>query len=1277
MLKRVLHIAWLLAVSLLLLAALVLTAVRLLVPELAAYRLDIEAAASAALGRQVSIARLEATWRDMGPVLKLKGVAISTTRGGTPQQLEIREVWVSVDVEHYLAEQELQFSGIDVIGADLTLVRDAAGRIYLDGLASDSGAAASLSGIAAMHRLSMHDSVITIHDRLSGEPARRFTDVTISISNEGYMHAITGYALLPPELGYRIDVQAELYGKGDRFQDWQGRLYLHGQSLSLEAGNVRHLPDDIAVQGVADVRLWMDINAASVTSVSGEVDARDFRMDHPGADQTYRFAADSVRGQVGWERTARGWQFAVQQFQLRQGDRAWETDNLSLASGRAGELEFLNGQAAQISMDGLGALLPVIPGLDVEQRSRLAALQPRGRVRDLQFGIERTAEEARVSWFAAHFFGLGIEQSGPFPFIAGLDGEVAGSQTAGMLRLDSHYAGIKDTRLFRGVLPIDRAQGEIRWQMNGEQLEIGSDELLVYNQDMSLQGRFAAAIPLTDAAAALNLQLDVEYADLGRVSHYLPAGIMPATGVAWLDRSLKGGVITDGSMVVNGRLDQLPFDHGEGRLEVRLPVTNAVLDYNEDWSPVTGLDAQVDFTGRVMDVRSHRGSIRTASLENVHAQIRDLARPALTIKGSVQGELPVMLAELGSSPLGETFGGFVDRVTTRGAAQLGLDILVPLSGKPAPVEVAGRITLQNNRLAVKDTDFVLEKISGQLKFDDDSIKGQQLDAHLYGRPAQVAVWTEAGATRISLAGKLGLLDQVLDPQSPLRPLVSGDSHWHVLLAIRDKPARGQQADMGLTVTSSLLGTAIDLPPPFGKRSEARRELRVRIDRLDNPVKVFRLDYGEALRALLKLAPGKQGLELQQGNISLGATEPVLPAAEELLLSGRLAAFHATDWQSRRASGNGGLRVPVKVDVVIDALEVAGHLMRDVRVQAAAAGRVWNIKADGPAVAGEVQLMNRGAGLDKVVMTLQRLILEPDPRTAATTAAEPALAAFPDLQITAQQLVYDGIDFGQFELSAQKQAGNVVAIKRLAMSSDMLSLRLTGDWKLVNGQQVSSIDLSVSEGEMDTLMTVLGYQKSIEDGKLSGSMRVAWPGPPWAYKPAAAEGKIHIKIEDGQLLDVDPGTAGRVLGLLSLNNLPRRLKLDFSDLSDEGFSFDTIEGNFVMDAGNGYTNDLYVDGPAAKIEISGRVGIASQDYDELVTVTPYLKTGITVVGALAGGPAVGAVLMVAESLLEGTYGPLNKLAQKQYSVTGPWSDPVIKRLKKDNGAAQENAAGETD
>lgn len=1262
MLKRVLHISWLLAVTLLFLAALLLTAARLLVPSLAAYRLDIEAAAGEALGRQVSIARLEATWRDMGPVLKLRDVIINT---GTddPRQLEIREIWVSIDVEHLLAEQELQLSGIDIIGANLTLVREASGRVYLDGLASDDADSSSLSALADLQRLSMHDSVITLLDRRSGEPARRFSDVTFTLSNDGYMHGVTGYALLPPELGYRVDVEAELFGRGTQPGNWQGRVYAQGQALSLDAGNARHLPDDIALEGVADVRLWMDIDATSVTSFSGEIDARDFHMDHLGAEQTYRFAADHVSGQFGWERTDRGWQLAVQQFQLMQGTRAWKTDRLTLGSSRAGEIEYLHGEAVQISMDGLGALLPVIPGLDVEQRSRLAELRPRGRVRELQFGIERTASAARVTWFAAQFSGLGIEQSGPFPFVAGLDGEVAGNQTAGLMVLDSHYAGIKDSRLFRGLLPIDRLQGEFRWQMNGEQLEIGSEEFIVNNQDLSLRGRFGAAVPMSGAAAALNLQLDIEHANVGRVSHYLPAGIMPARGVAWLDRSLKSGVVTDGSVILSGRLDQLPFDHGEGVLEVSLPVTDAVLDYSEGWSPITGLGAQVDFTGRVMDVRSHRGSIRSALLEGVHAQILDLARPVLTIQGAVQGELPVMLAELGSSPLGDTYGGFVDRIDTRGATRLGLDIRVPLSGKPAPIEVAGRISLKHNRLAVKDSDVVLDKISGELAFDDDGIGGKQLAAMLYGRPAKVTVWTEAGTTRISLAGKLGLLDRLLDSQSPLRPLLSGDSHWQVVLAVRGKPARGKQADLGLTVTSSLLGTALDLPPPFGKESGSRRELRVLVNRLDKPVKVVRLDYGEALRAVLKLAPDKHGYELQQGNILLGAGKPELPATKQLLLSGRLDELNVGDWQSRWKQGAGGGGIPVKVDLLIDELKIAGHVLSNVQLQAAAAGRAWDLAVDGPSVSGEVQLMGSGAGVDRVVMTLQRLVLVPDPEADSTTSTAPEPAAFPELQVNSQKLVYDGVNFGQFELSAQKLAGNSMAIKRLAVSSDILSLRLSGDWKLAGGKHISSIDLAVTEGKMDTLLKVLGYQEIIEDGTLSGTMRVAWPGPPWDYKPAAAEGTIHIKVKDGQLLDVDPGAAGRVLGLLSLNNLPRRLTLDFSDLFDEGFSFDTVEGNFVVDAGNAYTNDLYVDGPAAKIEISGRIGIADQDYDELVTVTPYLKSGIPVVGALAGGPAVGAVLMVAESLFKDSYGPLNKLAQKQYSVTGPWSNPVISRLGK--------------
>ena len=272
------------------------------------------------------------------------------------------------------------------------------------------------------------------------------------------------------------------------------------------------------------------------------------------------------------------------------------------------------------------------------------------------------------------------------------------------------------------------------------------------------------------------------------------------------------------------------------------------------------------------------------------------------------------------------------------------------------------------------------------------------------------------------------------------------------------------------------------------------------------------------------------------------------------------------------------------------------------------------------------------------------------------------ATFPDLQVIVQDFVFDETDMGLLEISSSKQSDTVYFIKRAVLSSDLLAARLSGNWRLEREQQITNVDIEITDGRMDQLMELFGYQKSINEGTLSSAMRLAWPGPPWSFTPPLAEGKVEIRVTEGQLIDVQPGAAGRVLGLISLNNLPRRLSLDFSDLFAKGFSFDEIDGSFVLDDGNAYTNDLFVNGPAALIEISGRIGLADQDYDELVTVTPYVKTGLPLAGTLAGGPAVGAVLLVAETLLEDRLGPLNRIARKQYTVTGPWSDPVIDKIQ---------------
>ena len=120
---------------------------------------------------------------------------------------------------------------------------------------------------------------------------------------------------------------------------------------------------------------------------------------------------------------------------------------------------------------------------------------------------------------------------------------------------------------------------------------------------------------------------------------------------------------------------------------------------------------------------------------------------------------------------------------------------------------------------------------------------------------------------------------------------------------------------------------------------------------------------------------------------------------------------------------------------------------------------------------------------------------------------------------------------------------------------------------------------------------------------------------------------------------------------------------------------------MLDNGNAYTNDLVINGPAARIEISGRIGLANNDYDELVTVIPSMTSSIPIAGAIAGGPAVGAALFVAERLLGDELEKASTFTHRHYSVTGPWSDPVFTKIElppegaadKTPGKAADNAS----
>ena len=88
-------------------------------------------------------------------------------------------------------------------------------------------------------------------------------------------------------------------------------------------------------------------------------------------------------------------------------------------------------------------------------------------------------------------------------------------------------------------------------------------------------------------------------------------------------------------------------------------------------------------------------------------------------------------------------------------------------------------------------------------------------------------------------------------------------------------------------------------------------------------------------------------------------------------------------------------------------------------------------------------------------------------------------------------------------------------------------------------------------EAATLLTRLGTPGALRAGAGRLEGQIAWSGSPLSLHYPSLQGQFQVRMGRGQFLKADPGVA-KLLGVLSLQGLPRRLLLDFRDVFFEGF-----------------------------------------------------------------------------------------------------------------------------
>ncbi len=1268
MLRRTIRRCWYVVAGLAIATALLMTSGRFLTPLLDGYRQDLASALSQAIGHPVRISGLSARWHGLGPWLVVQEISLMPAADGRPDATlaHVEEVEAGVNLWSSLRNGRPTFDELHLRGVHLRLLRGRGGQVGLLGLNTDqdgqgTDAREILAWLMTQGRVLIDRSEIGWRDIARPGHEVVFNDFVADLRNSGDRHQVRIEGGLPLWLGERIQLAVDLHGRplGD---DWRARAYLEGQGLSLPAWlEGQGLAGLFVSDGAADVRVWGDWRQGRLESVASTLRIVDGRIDAaPDADRPQAaedaFDFDSLATRFVWSADDAGWRLDMPVIELVRGGRSRTASRLFVRENGDGESWDMAVGTAEI--DDLADLARLSGHLPEQLAQRLRQARPQGRLEAVSAHWDRSREDRRLGMRLAD---VSIRPAGPVPGIQGLNGRLVTDGTRGRLTLTVTDGRVELPELFRTPLPVDSLVTQIAWRREATGTALAASGIEFRNEDLEATSRLGLWLPADEGSPVIHLEGDYRTGSVARTGRYLPAHIMPTGAVDWLDAAIIDGHVPKGHITVRGPLDRFPFKDDGGLFRIAFQLEDGVLGFYPDWPRIEGIAADIVFEANHMRIDAHSGHSGRLELDGVTAEIAALEAPDshLELHGRARGPSDATLSYLMVSPLSGLLGDYGRSIKASGRSELDLDLLVPFHA--GDVRVKGRLGLHDTRLDIADGALTIEAIEGSLHFTEGGLEAHGIRARVLGLDSLIDVSRRPGAsTRISAKGRVsadrlwGILDQ------PPRPWLKGDSDWRAILDLPDPDRAGDSPRLRLR--SSLRGLAIELPRPLQKPAPERRDLSIAFDLPLKAGSRIDLALGRSLHGLLELDAERRPQRLA---LHWGQGRPVLPKQPGLRLSGHLEELSVAPWQRfmdrQKALPAHGLTV-TEIALRLDHVELPILSLHDLDLKAVRRSQAYALDLASREITGHVvwPLDDKSP----LVMDLARLDLpEMTGRDAGDGDGEDRLhpTDLPPLRITSREFLYGKHDLGRLEITASRGPKGL-HFEHIATGSHEMRLQGRGDWADDEAGEHSAFDLDLTTQDLGGTLARLGFAGTIGKGQGQIHLSLNWPGGPGDFGWPLVDGRASLLIKDGQLLDVEPG-AGRIFGLLSLNAIPRRLTLDFSDVFRSGLAFDRIEGDFRIDKGRARTDNLYLDGPAARVEVKGVTDLAAKLYAQDVVVSPHIGSSLPVAGALAAGPAVGAAVFLAEKIFGHD---IAKLTRVHYRITGPWANPnvvVVGKAKK--------------
>nr|WP_232062233.1 YhdP family protein [Variovorax sp. PBS-H4] len=855
------------------------------------------------------------------------------------------------------------------------------------------------------------------------------------------------------------------------------------------------------------------------------------------------------------------------------------------------------------------------------------------------------------------------------------------------------------------VIAVEQLSAQLVWKIDGDKSQLQVSGLRFANADAEgeAQASWRTSDPASSSSGArfpgvLDLQGKLTRADGTRVYRYLPQHI-PKETRDYVRDAVQKGTASIVDFRVKGDLNDMPFTdpkQGDFRIAARVgdvhyayapPVAGSA----KNWPALTGLSGELVFERAGMQVRNARGRLAGApgiEVIKAEAQIPDMGHHAVLLKVDAQAKGPLAELMRAGSPLAGEAAPALARARATGNADYRLRLELPLAAMDK-AKVQASVALADNDIQVLPEVPTLSQARGTLNFTEAGFSLAGLQARALG-----------GAVRIEGAGRWGATQELnlrvqgsasaegmraareVDWLARMARQTTGSTPYTATLSMRDGASE-------FSLASSLQGLGLQLPSPLVKAPEETMPLAIE----------KKIVHREARAGGTPLLQDRLSIELARvgsafyvrdisgsdarvlrGGIAIGLSpgESANPPEHGVLANIQLARVDVPAWQAlfgdatgkpaqaTESGDDGSAYLPTIVALRAQELAVGGRTLHNVVLGGTREGALWHANVDATELSGYAEYRSAQSG--RLYARLARLKIAPSTANAVESLLDEQPGTLPALDIVVDDFELLGRRLGRAEIDAVNRggAGREWRLNKLAFTTPEASFSAQGAWAAApaasgtrgrGDPRRTTMDFKLDIADAGSLLGRFGMKDVVRAGRGRLEGQVHWSGSPFSLDYPSLGGQLKIDVETGQFLKAEPGIA-KLLGVLSLQALPRRLSLDFRDVFSQGFSFDFLRGDARIDQGVASTNNLQMKGVNAAVLMDGSADIARETQSLRVVVVPEINAGTAALVATAINPAIGLGTFLAQMVLSR---PLIAATTQQFQIDGTWADPKITKI----------------